>query len=478
MKVLFINPPDRFVAKTTSDWDIKASDIGIFPPIGLTYLAGALQAKTNHDVRIYDSLLEGDLEDDINKQVLAYKPDLIGMTAYTPTFYDLLKTAENIKKVWPHAHICVGGAHTYLFGRETLAHSVFDSVALGEGETVIVELANALKRGTSLEQVRGLLVRKEGQIVETGKAGYHEQLDELPYPAIDLLSYNRYFSAIGTGKSVGTILTSRGCPYSCTFCCKPYRSYRMRSVAHILGEMKLYLNRGIDEFFFFDDLFNISPQRVMDLSRAIIDNGWKIVWSFRGRVDRVTDEMLAIAKRAGCRQILFGVEAATDEGLKAIQKNISIGQVADAVRVCRRNGIASSTNWIIGFPHHRSREDIMDLIRTAVRIDSDFAQFNILIAYQGTDIFREGCARGLFNAEIWRDFVLHPVPHFTEPIWDEFFTREELSEMLRLCYKKFYFRPRVIMRRLKDIRNVQHLLLHVKGALTLLGFGGYRRQDA
>ncbi|MFC2149729.1 B12-binding domain-containing radical SAM protein [Candidatus Auribacterota bacterium] len=477
MKILLLNPPDRHVAKTTSDWDISASDIGIFPPIGLTYLGGALRSKTDHEVKIYDSILEGSTQEDIVKVLNDYKPDFVGMTAYTPTFFDLLETAKTIKRCDPRIHVCIGGAHAFMFGRETMEHSVFDSIVLGEGESTIVNITNALENNIPLHKIEGLLIRRNGEVIRTGEPGYHDKLDELPLPAFDMLPFRRYYSAIGTGKTVGTILTSRGCPYACTFCCKPYRTYRMRSIERILEEMKLYIDLGVREFFFFDDLFNINPKRVIELSQAILDKGWDVDWSFRGRVDQVTEEMIKTAKKAGCRQILFGVETATNEGLKAINKNIKIEQVYSAMRMCRRSGIATSTNWIIGFPHHTKKEDILGLIDTAVKVDSDYAQFNILIPYHGTEIFNEGSSKGLFDSETWRKFVLDPKPNFEEPVWEEYMSREELSGLLSRCYRRFYFRPKLIARKLIDIRNVKHFKLHVKGALTLLGFGGYKREE-
>jgi len=190
----------------------------------------------------------------------------------------------------------------------------------------------------------------------------------------------------------------------------------------------------------------------------------------------VTEDMLRLAKKSGCRQALFGVEDATDEGLKRINKKITVEQVRRAVRLCRKLGILTSTNWIIGFPHHKAREDILHLIDTAVAIDSDFAQFNIMIAYDGTEIFKEGVAKGLFPADIWRRHAANPVANFVEPIWEEHLSRSELSQLLKLCYRRFYFRPLPIFRKLLRLRRLSELVLFVKGALTILGIKGYHRK--
>ena len=178
--------------------------------------------------------------------------------------------------------------------------------------------------------------------------------------------------------------------------------------------------------------------------------------------------MLRVAKRAGCRQVFYGVEAGTDDGLRAVKKNLTIAQATKAVQMTRKAGIESSTNWIIGFPHQKSTEDIMELIRTAVKVDSDYAQFNICIAYHGTEIFTEGVKLGLFAPDAWRNYVKSPAPHFAEPVWEEFLSRQELSRLLLICYKRFYMRPRVIFRKMLAIRSLKELKLHIMAALTIM----------
>lgn len=477
MKILLMNVPDAHVGKTTSDWDLNASDLGIFPPMGLLYIAGALRKHGRHEVKILDVMLEQLTIDNIVDISRTYQPDIIGMTVYTPILYDTIELSKRLKSEVGRAHIVWGGPHTSLFPQESIAQSVVDYVFLGEAEESFPAFCDALEDGTELDTIPGIIYRKNGEVCQTGEAGYIKDINSIAFPAYDMVDYKRYFSSIGTGHTVATICSSRGCPFSCTFCCKPYSTYRSRSIENILEEMSLYYDRGIREFFFFDDLFNANATRVANISRGVLDRGWKIVWSFRGRVDSVNPEVLSLAKKAGCRQILFGVEAATDEGLKAIKKKITISQVRDAVKWCREAGILSSTNWIIGFPHQRTREDILDLIKTTVKINSDYAQFNICILYHGTELFDQAVEEGLVKKDVWREFALNPVPNFVEPIWDKNLSREELSGLLRKCYTRFFFRPLPVLKKILALRSWKELRLHLKGALTLLGITGYRRGD-
>lgn len=476
MKILLLNVPDAHVGKTTDDWDLEATDIGVFPPMGILYLAGVLGAGGRHEVALVDCILDRLTPDEAARRVADFEPDVVGLTVYTPTLYDALLLTRRIRELVPACRIVWGGPHTGLFPDESMAQPEVDYLVTGEAEETLPAFLDALEQGRPFADIPGIYWREDGEVRHSGEPGYVKDIETIPFPAFELLPYRRYFSAIGTGLPVGTICSSRGCPFHCTFCCKPYSTYRSRSVENILDEMAVYYAKGIREFFFFDDLFNASAKRVAAISQGILDRGFDIVWSFRGRVDAVTEDMLRLAKKSGCRQALFGVEDATDEGLRRINKKITVEQVRRAVKLCRKVGILTSTNWIIGFPHHKTREDILRLIDTAVSIDSDFAQFNIMIAYHGTEIFAEGVEKGLFPADIWRDHAAHPVPNFVEPIWEEHLSRAELSQLLKLCYRRFYFRPLPILRKFLRVRRFGELALFAKGALTLLGIKGYHRK--
>lgn len=477
MKVLLINAPSKYAAVTTSDWDTTAEDIGAFPPIGLSYIAGYLVKYTNHDIKILDTLAERLYYDEIEKRIIEYKPDIVGMTAFTPSFYDVLMVARLVKKNFPNCYVCIGGTqHVKMYLKETLHHPEIDFVVRGEGEIIFANLLNAIQHRTPLSDVEGISFKKDGSIANVGAEGYIKDINELPSPAFDLLPFERYKSAIGTGNTVGTIATSRGCPYACTYCDRPYRTYRSYTNEKILSEMEYFYNRGIKEFVFFDDMFNLKPKRVIEISDAIIERFPDIVWSFRGRADQVTEEMLKKAKKAGCRQIMFGIEAAKDEDLKAIKKKITTKQFIDSISLCKKLGIETSTNWIIGLPTHRRRQDVLDLLNFAIKSGCDYAQFNILIPYAGTEIFEEGVKRKILPSDFWKNYLFNPTPNAYIPIWDEHLSRKELSELLKICYKRFYLRPSNVIKNVLRVRSLSQFKTKFKGMLTVMGFGGFKRE--
>ena len=480
MKVLLINVPSKYAAVTTSDWDTTAEDIGAFPPIGLSYLAGYLSQCTNHKVGILDTVAERLDYKQIEQRIIDHRPDFVGMTVFTPTFYDVLTVARLVKKNIPSCHVCVGGtSHVRLYLKETLHHPEIDFVVHGEGEIILTNLVNALEAGTPLSAVEGISFRKDGKVVTYGGEGYIKDIDKVPSPAFDLMPLEKYKSAIGTGNPCGTIATSRGCPYQCTYCDRPYRTYRSYSNDRILSEMGYFYDRGIREFVFFDDMFNLTPKRVMEISDRIIAQYPDIIWSFRGRADQVTEEMAVKAKKAGCVQMMFGIEAAKDEDLKAIKKKITTKQLVDSIALCKKLGIETSTNWIIGLPMHKSAQDILDLMDFAINSGSDYAQFNILIPYEGTEIFADGVKRNILPANFWREYMLNPTPNAYIPIWEEHLSRDELSKLLKQCYRKFYLRPSKVIDNLFRLRGYSHFKAKLRGMLTVMGLtGGFKREES
>ena len=485
MKVLLINTPTIYAAVTTSDWDTTAEDIGAFPPIGLSYLAGYLQEHSNHEVEILDSLAERLDYDEIEKRIIMAKPDLVGVTAFTATFYDTLMTVRLAKKHFPNCKVIVGGSHVTTHGEDTLHHKEIDFVVRGEGEKILCDIANTLESGDSVRQVEGVSYRDEnGEFIHVGAPGYHKDVNELPLPAFDLLPLHLYKSAIGSGSIVGVIATSRGCPYECTFCNRPYRSYRSYTTERSIEEMQVLYDKGHREFMFFDDMFNIKPKRVIDYALAIKERFTErkdmddVTWSFRGRVEQVTAEMAKLAYESGCRQILFGTDGGSDEDFIEVKKKITEKEVQKAVAICQKAGIETSINLIIGLPTHRSTNDIDNLLDFTIKTGTDFAQFNILIPYSDAPLYPVGVEKGILEQDFWSEYVKNPAPHAYIPIWDEYLTRDELSALLKKCYRKFYLRPSKVIKNLCKLRSLDELQIKLKGLKTILGYGGFSRNEA
>lgn len=477
MRVQLINALPNDGATATSDWDTTQEDIGAFPPIGLSYLAGYLAEKTGHQVEILDAVAERLTYDQIAERILAFKPDMVGSTAFTPTFYGNLVLAKLVKKLRPDCYVCLGGIrHVKMFLEETLSHPEIDFVVRGEGEEIFAHLLNALENKTPLAGVNGISYKAGGRVFSPGPDGYLKDINEHPMPAFDLLPLHLYHNRIGSGKKIGTISTSRGCPYDCTFCDRPYRSFRSYSTERILEEVGHHYKQGVREFVFFDDMFNITPDRTIGISDALAEHYPDIVWSFRGRADRINEDVIKSIKRSGCTQVMFGLEATTNKDLAAIRKKITVEKFMHGVALCKKAGIKTSANFILGLPTHTSREDIVQLSRFSVECGIDYAQFNILVPYAGTEIYDDAVARKLIPGDFWSNYVRDPQPNAFIPVSEEHLSRDELSRLLKMCYQRFYLTPSKVLARVLEVRSLSEFRMKFIGFLTIIGLGGYKRK--
>ena len=155
-----------------------------------------------------------------------------------------------------------------------------------------------------------------------------------------------------------------------------------------------------------------------------------------------------------------------------LRKGITVAQVERAVALARRHGIATAAYFLIGCPHERTRADVLQTLRFACRLDPDFAMFNVLAIYPHTELFDMAVKRGLIGPDEWRGFAADPTPGFRLRFWEEHFTREELAGLLKLAYRRFYFRPPVVWRNLRALNSWSELRHKAAAALEAEFFGG------
>lgn len=250
----------------------------------------------------------------------------------------------------------------------------------------------------------------------------------------------------------------------------------MRSPENVVNEMEECMRFGIEEIHFVDDTFNVHIDRVIKICDEIKRRRLSVKWSFRGRIDAITEPLLIIAKGAGCYRIHLGVETSTDEGLTVLRKNITVSQIRQAFRWTRLIGINTVAYFMIGCPHERSRRDVIRTIDFAKELNPDFALFNILMPYPATELYEEGLRRGIIKKDFWRDFVLNPRRDFEIQFWQEWLSKEELSYLLGLAYRKFYLRPKFIFRNLNALQNPRLLVKRLKTGLDISVLSGGRER--
>ncbi|MCB9793993.1 MAG: radical SAM protein [Alphaproteobacteria bacterium] len=276
---------------------------------------------------------------------------------------------------------------------------------------------------------------------------------------------------MGKGGIFTTMVTSRGCPYRCTFCNTPRHRYRVMSPERACDQIEQFIARGIREVYFVDDTFNITNRRVTELCDEILRRGLEFSWTVRFRVKGVTRELLEKMKAAGCQRIQLGVEQGTEEGLLRLKKDVTAAEIEHAFKLCREVGINTVAYFMIGTPTERSYEDVMDTIDYSIRLDPDFVMYNILTPFPGTTIYDEGLRDGVLDIEPWKKFMAEPDEHFKAQVWDEYFTRAELRDMLNLAYRRFYWRPKFVVRNLMQIKSPKDLMRKATAGVRLLTGG-------
>lgn len=374
--------------------------VNSYPPLGLGYLAAYLEQE-GHAVQIFDFGLEPGtpLEEDVARAV-ASAPDLVGITAMTSNYQSVLDTARLIKAALP-SPIVIGGPHATVFPERVIQEPAFDYLVFGEGEETLAELVRTLEKSdfrpstAQLGQIEGLCFRDGERIVRNAPRPLIRNLDALPFPARHLFQMERYPLYGPDGERMISVLSSRGCPYNCSYCFKGIvgRTYRQRSAENIVAELRQIIAAyGVRSFYFVDDLFMINDRRLVALAQRILEEGLEIRWQCLARVDKVNPEVLALMRQAGCRQIHYGIESGNQAIVDAIGKQITLEQVRQAVHWTREAGILSKGYFMLGLPGD-TEETMEQTIRFASELDLDDAMFSLTTPFPGTRLWDELCAK-------------------------------------------------------------------------------------
>ena len=471
MKVLLINPP-RFHELIGKNPAIVEKHRGFNPPLGVLSLAGYLEEHTDHEVEVIDAQPPGWSYEELAQQIAQRSFDVCGITAMTFTLIDVIKTCRVVRRVNPQCSIVLGGAHVHLFPDETIRLPEVDYLIQGEGEITFADFLDKLDDPARLAKVPGLVyMDAKGKVVNNGISPSTKDLDRLGIPARHKLDVGMYTSLLGRDDIITTMFTSRGCPYRCTFCDRPFSpvisGFRWRSARHVVEEIEKCIELGISEAFIYDDTFTVRKDRVHELCDEIIKRGIRFRWDVRAHVNTVNPDLLRHMAEAGCDRIHYGVEAGNDRMLRTIKKNTTVARIKDAVRATHEAGMEVLTYFIIG-QQTETASDIDDSLALAKELKPNYAHFTVFCPYPGTEIYMNGLETGIIKEDVWLKFAQAPEPGFTLPVWEENFTRQELREMLVKCYKSFYLRPGYVARNLARIRSAGELRRKMRAGLSVL----------
>jgi len=417
-----------------------------WPPLGILYCAEVMM-KEGIEVSVLDQGAKGYTLKQTLNWVKKEDPDILGFSVLGSSMKEAMKIAESTKWENPKVTIVLGNYHpTFNAERILRKYPSVDVIVRGEGEFTSLELAKCLDRGNALEKVEGITFRKNGEIVSTAERPLIKNIDTLPFPDRELLD-TEYTSIIYglkvATKRFNTIVSSRGCPFRCSFCgCRKFARgmWRPRSVENIMKELEYLQSEGYEQFLFVDDNFTLNLKRVVKLCRMIRKEGMDIEWFCDSRVDNCRYDVFREMVKAGCRIVYFGVESANQRILDYYKKGITPDKSRSAVRKARKAGVDIIVgSFIVGAPDETRRE-VENTLKFALELDIDVPQLNILGAFTGTDLWSDMVAKGLINEdELWETGAYaSQVSPYAVPF-------EELRSMVYDYFKGFVLRPRLIL---------------------------------
>lgn len=468
MKALLLVPPVEEKKLSVQTDAVLARCAGIIlksnyflPPIGLAYLASSLREWARAEVNLLDCMVAGlNSEESIN-QIKSKSPDLIFFVLGTPTINYSVRWIARLKEELPKAVIVAIGPHVTALPEESLKATRLDFVIRGEPEVTSCNLVGALTKGKDIEKIKGISYRTGRSVIHNPGQPLLEDINQLPFPARDLLSNEKYTAPFAHHTPFGLIITARGCPFQCVYCAtRGYygKTWRSRSVENVVSELREMVQKyNLRDIGFWDDTFTINHKRVIAICQAIIEEKLNIEWICLSRVDTVNPEILSWMKRAGCYQIQFGVESGSEEILRTLGKNLTIKQIKDAFNWSKAAVIEPAAFFMLGNPGE-TEDSVQKTIELALELPASYASFNINTPYPGCELF-----------EKMKDLLPGDWSHFDakHASYQSGFDTKSLEKYIREAYRRFYYRPKYLLRLLFKIRSITALLRYLKTAFDI-----------
>jgi anaerobic magnesium-protoporphyrin IX monomethyl ester cyclase len=438
LRVLLINPGVDLPI------DVRSS-----PSLGLAYIAATAE-KRGDEVRILDMEVEST---PLRQVVKEHAADVVGISANTIQIKTAWRVAQELKEMTA-VPIVLGGPHPTFLPAESVERPEIDIVVRSEGEITWVDLCAHLESGESLEDVQGITHQQNGRVVHNPDRPVIADVDSLPLPAYHLFKMDRYTNLQPTLDHIEggsySILTSRGCPYRCTYCSQVLpRRWRARSPESVVAEWGwLVKDLGAKEIGVLDDSFNIDRERVLAICDMIVTEGlnhvpWIMINGIRANL--VDEELLGKMRQAGCVRTAFGVESGNQRILDTvIDKHLTLDQVRAAFKAAKAVGMETIGFFIIGLPGE-TEQTMEDTIRFAMELDPVVANFSMATPFPGTEMYNQVLEKGRLLVNDWDEFAFFENKAQFET---DQMPAELVEQKWREAYRRFYLRPSRIARTL------------------------------
>jgi len=442
MRILLIDPPYTIFTGYSSRYF----------PVGLSYVAAALK-ETGYEVAICDVdrvcpnagdinfseeynrlqlYLEAINSDDhfvwekVKKIVADFSPDVIGITAMTMKFGSVVKTARVCKVAAPDCKIIIGGPHATDWPSICFQCPEIDYCVSGEGEETIVGLLRAIEAGVSdVDSLAGVSYRKNGQVMLSQESVFVSNLDRYPYPARELLLNQDSY----TSEDMGVIMTSRGCPFNCSFCSHSPK-VRYRSLYNVIEEIRYVSEEfGTRQFALKDDSFTVSRKRTMEFCRLLKEHKLGINWDCTTRVNLIDGQLLDMMQAAGCNTVKVGIETGSERILKEVNKGITFEQAREAARLLNERGIFWSAYFMYGLPTE-TKEDMLKTVEFMKQLNPPYAALGLYSPMPNTQLWQQGLQLDLVEPDI-------NLNHFFETNPKDYFFKDYKRRIVGMERRKF-----------------------------------------
>ncbi len=461
-RVLLIYPPSP-VMNREDRCQQPVEDLLVIPPLpptDLMYLA-SIAEQCGYEAIIRDYSLGGDFISDLN----LLKPDYLVANIATPTFKSDMESVLTAKQILPNIITIVKGAPFLTYSDNVVYENPFvDYVIIGEPELTFKDILNNVPN----EEIKGICYKENLQSIKNELRPFNNNLDDLPFPARHLID-NSLYTRPDNGKVQAVIKVSRGCPFHCFFCLATPVSgvkVRVRSAENIIAEIKECVDKyGIKNFLFWSDIFNFDRNWTINLCEKIIKSGLKITWSANTRANTMDEELAQIMYKAGCRLVSIGVESGSQQILNNISKKITLDEVRQTVKILKKNKIKIYNYFVIGLPWD-TEETVEETIKFAIELDSDFVSFYTAVPLPGTKFFAYAMINRLVDSELSFDNA-----YYVPSVKTHTLTKERVFELHKSAVKRFYLRPKFILKTLFATRSIAEIKNYFVAGFNLLKRG-------
>ncbi len=440
-RILLIHPLGYAAGNAACDISRTAN---IMPPLGLAGMASYL-ARQGIETDIVDFFASPDSERRMSDILSQKHPAFVGFSCTTSSFLDGVRLAQKGKSVLPDVRVVFGGVHVSALGeRMMLEHPVIDYIVVGEGEQTLMEL---MQNSSEPHSIAGLIFRETatGDVVFTGRRDQALDLDALPYPAYEKLQgyphgYTLPIFNYPTTPNTSA-LTSRGCPYACSYCDRSVfqKSYRFNSAQYIYEHMRYLKERfGIRHINFYDDQFTFRLQRIEQLATMLANRPLGMTFNCAVRAEHVAESLLGQLKAAGCWMISLGIETGDQDLLHSLNRKVNLDILAERIRLIKKAGIRIKGLLMIGIPGE-TEESVEKTRKFLFSLPIDDFNLTKFTPFPGAPVYTGIRDFGTFDEDWGRMDCMHFlfVPHG--------FTRERLEELHVSFYREHYQRPRVLL---------------------------------